>query len=441
MKTYPNGRPYSLPRGRFAPIGRVVDLANPTHAVIDLDREFVDTETFKRRIDRELKIRFYQPKTRKSYGIVLDTFLRWYSGWAVTVTREDVREWLELLVDGGAESSWVSVHLSALRTIFDKMCGRNVTLGLITPRRPLKFPTVLSTNEVKNLLVAAPSLRDKLLLGLMYATGMRVSEVARLRMRDIDFDRSGIVVRQGKGRKDRIVMLPQSFRGLLERLRTMQRGDDFLFPSPMETDRHVNPRTIQRAMHRACHLAGIERPATCHTLRHSFATHLLESGTDIRFIQQLLGHLRLETTTLYTKLAVLRGDRGVSPIDRWNGPSATLPMLPSSSSSASAATAGAAMPVGMLGITMERDTDARGVCARVTLHVRGEPEVTLEGIVVREPRPGFFALELPPLEDWQPALSFCEDDVRARFEDAGFYEVLRDELARRWLQTPRALAA
>jgi len=112
-------------------------------------------------------------------------------------------------VDGGASSSWVSIHLSALRTVFDKMCGLNCTLGLMTPRRPKRLPVVLSTDEVSRLLQAAPSLRDKLLLGLMYATGLRVSEVVRLRWHDIDFDRRAIRVWQGKGRKDRDVMLPR----------------------------------------------------------------------------------------------------------------------------------------------------------------------------------------------------------------------------------------
>jgi site-specific recombinase XerD len=434
MKIHPGGRPYRRAVGRYAPYARVVDLASPSHAVVDLDREDVDAAAFLARIDRELKIRFYQPKTRKSYRVVLGGFLRWLGLPPAEATREDVREWLELLVDGGAESSWVSVHLSALRTMFDKMCGRDVTLGLMTPRRPLKLPVVLSADEVKRLLLAAPTLRDKLLLGLMYATGMRVSEVSRLRLRDIDFDRGGITVRQGKGRKDRIVMLPQSFRGLLERLRTIHRPEDFLFPSSMEPGRHLSPRTVQRAMQRACRLAGIERPATCHSLRHSFATHLLESGTDIRFIQQLLGHLRLETTTLYTKLAVLRGDRAVSPLDLLTGPPAPSRPL---------AVAPSSTPVGALGIRMVRGHDVRGPLAQVSLVVRGEPEVRLEGIVVREPRPGFLALELPPLEDWLPALSFCDDEIRARFEDAAFYERLRDELARRWVAAPvpRALAA
>jgi integrase/recombinase XerD len=439
MKLYPNGRPYSPARGRYAPTSRVVDLSLPTHAVVDLDREDVDAAAFQARIDRELKIRLYQPKTRKSYAVVLDGFLRWFGGPPRDVTREDVREWLELLVDGGAESSWVSVHLSALRTMFDKMCRRDITLGLMTPRRALKLPTVLSTNEVKALLVSAPSIRDKLLLGLMYATGMRVSEVSRLRLMDIQFDRGGIVVRQGKGRKDRIVMLPQCFRSLLERFRVFHRAADFLFPSPHDPGRHVNPRTIQRAMQRACRLAGIERPATCHTLRHSFATHLLENGTDIRFIQQLLGHLRLETTTLYTRLAVLRGNRGTSPLDALAADEPASTASPSRLSSSELSPS--RRPVGALGIRFVRDVDARGPLARVTLVVRGEPEVPLEGIVVREPRPGFIALELPPLEEWQPALSFCDDDVRTRVEEASFYEALRDELARRWLSLPRALAA
>ncbi len=105
--------------------------------------------------------------------------------------------------------------------------------------------------------------------------------------------------------------------------------------------------------------------------------------------------------------------------------------------------ASSSTPVGSLGIRMVRAHDARGPLARVSLVVRGEPEVVLEGIVVREPRPGFLALELPPLEDWQPALSFCDDEVQARFEDATFYERLRDELARRWAAapTPQVLAA
>jgi site-specific recombinase XerD len=183
----------------------IVDVAAATHAVVDLDRAGVDTSAFVRTIDRELKIRFYQPKTRKAYAVVVGGFLRWLGRPPAHATREHVREWLELLVDGGASSSWTSVHLSSLRTVFDKMCFRAITLGLVTPRRTHKLPVVLSADDVRRLLAAAPSLRDKLLLGLMYATGMRVSEVVRVRTSDLDFARRTIRVDQGKGRKDRLV--------------------------------------------------------------------------------------------------------------------------------------------------------------------------------------------------------------------------------------------
>ena len=419
--------------GRYAPRGDVVDRFAVSPAVVDLDVEPVDADVFVARIDRELKIRFYQPKSRKTYRLAVGGFLRWLGRPPADATREDVRDWLELLVDGGATSSWVSVHLSALRTAFDKMCLRSITLGLCTPRRASKLPIVLSVDEVARLLCAAPSARDKLLLGLMYATGMRVSEVVRLRFRDLDFDRRSIRVEQGKGRKDRLVMLPQSFAPLLERLRTLHTATDFLFPAVEDARRHLCPRTAQRAMQRAVRLAGLDKPATCHSLRHSFATHLLENGTDIRFIQNLLGHLRLETTTIYTKLAVLRGERATSPLDvlaqRNASSSATLP---GSDTKALLANAKSPPPVGRLGISLVMKGVGAARRGEVTLVVRGEPSVTLTGIVVREPRRGFLALELPPLEDWGPALSYVDEQVRARFDEAEFYEGLRAAIAQRW---------
>ncbi len=418
--------------GRYAPRGAVVDRLAVNPAVVDLDvaDAACGVDDFVARIDRELKIRFYQPKTRKSYRLAVGGFLRWLGRGPAHATREDVRNWLELLVDGGARSSWVSVHLSALRTAFDKMCLRSITVGLCTPRRASTLPVVLSTEEVARLLSGAPSARDKLLLGLLYATGMRVSEVVRLRFRDLHFKRNSIRVEQGKGRKDRIVMLPKSFAPLLERLGALHAGSDFLFPNVEDARRHLCPRTAQRAMQRAVRLARIEKPATCHSLRHSFATHLLENGTDIRFIQNLLGHLRLETTTIYTKLAVLHGKGATSPLDLLVQKAGTTPAVPS--------TMTREVPpkppprTGKLGISLVKKRQGTAQWGEVTLTVRGEPSVTLGGIVVREPRRGFLCLELPPLEDWEPSLSFLEKDVRSRFEDTDFYESLRDAIAKRW---------
>lgn len=198
-RTYNNGKPYRPARGRYAPRASVEDHLAPARAVVQLDRQCPTAVLFIRQIVRELKIRCYKRKTIKTYHNVLAGFLRWFGNQPHLVTQEDVRCFLEVLVDGGASSSWVSIHLSAIRTAFDKMCGRSITLGLETPRRPKRLPVVLSAREVKRLLEAAPSMRDKLLLGLMYATGVRVSEVVRLKWRDVDFDRQCINVWQGKG--------------------------------------------------------------------------------------------------------------------------------------------------------------------------------------------------------------------------------------------------
>jgi hypothetical protein len=269
--------------------------------------------------------------------------------------------------------------------------------------------------------------RDKLLLGLMYATGVRVSEVVRLRYRDVDFDRGFIRVVQGKGRRDRDVMLPQSFAPLLQQLRSLHAGEAFLFPSPENPTRHLNPRTAQRIMHRAVSLAAIVKDATCHSLRHSFATHLLESGTDIRFIQKLLGHLRLETTTLYTKLATLKAERGVSPLDLLTrAPPAELAPPPSQLPPG---------PVGRMRLEVRYSHDELGRRGDVVIVVRGPPDVQLDGVVCREPRPGFLSIDVPPLSTWTTRLSFLDDEARERLNDGRFYEALRAHLASRWQTT------
>ena len=133
LGTYNNGQPYVVPRGRYAPRGRVEDRLQPLHAVVDLDRERLPSGEFIASVLREIKIRFYRQKSIKNYRTVLSGFLRWFGNRPDLITREDVRCYLEVLVDGGAGSSWVGVHLSAIRTAFDKMCGRSVTLGLETP--------------------------------------------------------------------------------------------------------------------------------------------------------------------------------------------------------------------------------------------------------------------------------------------------------------------
>jgi site-specific recombinase XerD len=421
--TYNNGQPYVQARGRYAPRKQVEDRQRRSHAVLDLDREMPTSGSFIHRILREMKIRFYQQKTMRNYRHALGGFLRWFGNRPHLVSREDVRCYLEVLVDGGASASWVSVHLSSIRTAFDKMCGRDVTLGLETPRRPKTLPVVLSPQEVVRLLEATPSLRDKLLLGLMYATGVRVSEVVKLRYRDLDFDRRTISVWQGKGRSDRQVMLPVSFEPVLKGLAAAHGPDSFLFPGA-KPGRYLSPRSVRNVMARAMQIAGIGKKASPHSLRHSFATHLFENNTDIRRIQKLLGHAKLETTTIYTRTAAKSNGAVQSPLDvlartrRREGPK----------------------PVGRmrLELTLRPDQDGSPPIADAVLHILTKPRtIRLRGIVVREPRVGWVTLEIPPLEAWEEPLRWLTREERERVQSPGFYRLLQEHVTRKYLSVRR----
>jgi len=427
---YVDATPYRPARGRYSPRRRVED-ASATPWVVDLDRVDPQGEDMIRAIVRELRIRFYQKRSVTSYRHALAGFLGWLGRLPAAATRDDVRDYLELMVEGGASSSWVSVVLSAIRTAFDKMCGRSITLGLMTPRRPHRMPMVLSTQEVVRLLQAAPSLRDKLLLGLMYATGARVSEVIRLRWGD--FDRGVVRIWQGKGRKDRDVMLPESFRSVTTELARLQGAKGYVF-DPSGSGRHICQRTAQRAMERTVALAKLTKPATCHTLRHSFATHLLEHGTDIRFIQKLLGHERLETTTLYTRLAQPDRQRVQSPLD-------TLVGVPPPASPSISATASAALIPSLprapttlrlsFEITSIETADCNlSACAQIQIATR-DHRVILDGIRVRELRAGWFSVDVPLAERWDAALRWLTPAERDRILDPTFYALLQKELPAR----------
>jgi integrase/recombinase XerD len=414
--TYNNGQPYIPARGRYAPREQVEDRLAPSHAVVDLQRQRPTAADFVRAIVREMKIRFYSQKSIKAYRCGMTGLLRWFGHPPHLLTREDVRCYLEFLVDAGCGSSQVGNHLSAIRTAFDKMCGYAVTLGLESPRRPKRLPVVLSQEEIMRLLQAAPSLRDKLLLGLMYATGARVSEAVRLRWRDFDFDRRVVSIWQGKGRVDRQVMLPVSFEPLLRQLsKTFQPGD-YLFPGERR-GRHLSPRSAARAMERALKIAGIKKVCGCHSLRHAFATHLFEHGTDIRYIQKLLGHARLETTTIYTKVAVIRQQQIQSPLDVLTG-KARVPVLPA-----------AQRPVGRMQIQV-RPRPGQAAADAEAIIFSEDRYVHLDGIVIREQRPGWVSLELPPLEAWEARLRWLLPEQRERVESPEFFQLLQTHMGR-----------
>ncbi len=265
----------------------------------------------------------------------------------------------------------------------------------------------------------------------MFATGVRVSEVVRLRWRDVDFDRRCINVWQGKGQSDRQVMLPKSYEPLLRELSAAFAPGDYLFPGS-RPGRYLSPRTVRRAMERAVSIAGIAKRATPHSLRHSFATALLESGTDIRFIQKLLGHAKLETTTIYTKVAVFRQRSVESPLDLATG----LRRQPERQASPVVSRPVGKMTVGLVPCA---DDQAGVPAARVDLTILTDTRpIRLPGIVVREPRCGWVVLELPPLEAWAEPLRWLTPAERERVESAEFYRLLQEHVTSRFLASRAA---
>ncbi|MEY2927278.1 MAG: tyrosine recombinase XerD, partial [Pseudomonadota bacterium] len=202
------------------------------------------------------------------------------------------------------------------RFFFGTVLGRDDVVAQIKyAREPVKAPEILSADEVVRLLDAAPTLKTRVALSTAYAVGLRVSEVVRLKVADIDSDRMMIHVRHGKGGKDRMVMLPPYLLVLLRNYWRRARPGEWLFPG-RSPDKPMHVKGLQDACKFAVEEAGITKQVSMHTLRHSFATHMLESGANIRIIQVLLGHSDLATTTRYTHVSAATIAAAQSPFDR-----------------------------------------------------------------------------------------------------------------------------
>jgi site-specific recombinase XerD len=238
-----------------------------------------------------------------------------------TATGEDLRRFQLHMVDQGTSSMTINATISGLRFFFEITLERGELMAMMSPvREPRKLPVVLSRAEVARLIAAARNPKHRAALSVAYGAGLRASEVVSLKVGDIDSERMTLRVEQGKGRKDRYAMLSPV---LLERLRAWWRvghaqgkllPGGWLFPgrNPLES---LSTRQLNRAVHAAALAAGIDKRVSMHTLRHSFATHLLEQKVDIRVIQVLLGHKKLETTALYTQVATDLLRQVISPLE------------------------------------------------------------------------------------------------------------------------------
>jgi integrase/recombinase XerD len=276
----------------------------------------------RRRMLEDMAMRGLREDTQRDYIRFVKNFAAFLGRSPDTATGEDIRHFQVYQHENGAQPPTINSSVSALRFFFTITLDRpDLSRRLVIVRHPRKLPDVLSVEEVGRLLEAAPGAKYKAALGTAYGAGLRVSEVAALKIDDIDSTRMLIRVEQGKGRKDRNAMLsPQ----LLELLRLWWREGKrrnvilphgWLFPGQSRTD-PISTRQLHRAVHEAAERAGIRKRVSPHTLRHSFATHLLEQDVDIRVIQVLLGHSKLDTTALYTRVATRTIRAVTSPLEK-----------------------------------------------------------------------------------------------------------------------------
>ena len=263
----------------------------------------------RQRMMEDMRMRKLEPRTQEGYIRAVRKLTAFLKRSPDTATVEDLRNFQLHLVDAGTSPITLNATLTGLRFFFDITLGRAEVMARMQPvKLPRTVPVVLSMQEAARLIAAARNVKHQAALSVAYGAGLRASEVCRLKVGDVDSQRMALRVEQGKGAKDRYAMLSPV---VLQRLRSWWRighaqgkilPAGWLFPGmdPMEP---LSARQLNRAVHDAASAAGINKRVTTHTLRHSFATHLLERKVDIRVIQVLLGHKKLETTSIYAHVA------------------------------------------------------------------------------------------------------------------------------------------
>jgi site-specific recombinase XerD len=263
----------------------------------------------------DMTVRQFTARTQEGYIRAVKGFSTFLGASPDTASAEDLRRYRLHLVARGVGAPTINRSLTALRFLFLVTLHKPaIVLDMPFVREPRRLPVVLSPQEVARLLDAAPGLKYKAALSIAYGAGLRASEVISLKIADIDSDRMVIRVEQGKGRKDRYVMLSEHLLELLRAWWKAGRPQGWLFPGQNPVN-PLTPRQLNRACHAAAQMAEIDKPVSLHTLRHSFATHLLEQKTDIRVIQVLLGHKKLDTTALYTRVALKALGQVTSPLE------------------------------------------------------------------------------------------------------------------------------
>lgn len=272
----------------------------------------MDKKEALQKIATELKIQGKSPRTQRMYNFFNEKFFDFTNKNPEAIIEDDVKSFFaHLLSDKSYNASSVALARSALKYFYDGLLEKNLISKIKTPKFRRKIPEVLTKDEIKKLLEHSNSLRNKLVIEFLYSSGLRVSELANLKVKDLNIEEKTGLLKEGKGGKDRFFILSEALvTDLKEYLKN--HASEYIFPG---NNGAITSRSIQKMLKRTAKRAGIAKEVYPHLLRHTFATHLLESGVDIRHIQVLLAHSNLQTTAWYTQVSTKELKKIKSPMD------------------------------------------------------------------------------------------------------------------------------
>jgi integrase/recombinase XerD len=264
---------------------------------------------------QELIIAGYSEKTLKMYQIYMREVLKFIAKPPKEITERDLIGYLATKKEKGCSNATIALIHAAMKYFFKTYLKSNIVDEIKTPKKAKSLPKILSKGEIKELFKATHFGRNRLMLQFMYGSGCRVSEVVKIKVEDINLKERTAMIRSGKGNKDRLIILSKDWiKGLKKYLKKKKIKSEVVFSK--KNGKTLSTDTVQRIVRESAQKAGINKHVTPHCLRHSYATHLLEAGTNIRYIQSLLGHSSLNTTQIYTNVASEQLKKVESPLDK-----------------------------------------------------------------------------------------------------------------------------
>lgn len=250
--------------------------------------------------DRVLRLRNYSPKTRKAYLLYINEYIKFSKNAGIKNKKKAIEEFLLDKHKRNQSAQTINLALNAVKFLYTQVLKDSHKIDLKFAKRSNRLPIVLSRLEIEEIIETTVNAKYKLMISLGYACGLRVSEVVNLRVADLDIDELVVHIKSAKGKKDRISILPEKLQNDLRNLIAGKNANDYVFAS--NRGGKLTTTSLQKMFRKSLAKTKINKPATFHSLRHSFATHLLENGVDVRYVQELLGHANIRTTQIYTKV-------------------------------------------------------------------------------------------------------------------------------------------